>query len=145
MISKGEVGVTSPTWGRFSLVSDEGSAIGGTDTAPAPLCYLIAGIGFCFLSHIAMYSRAVNMNIKKAVVEVRMKFSVVNNPELIKEKGLEGGSEGLELHFDVESDEPQQDICKMYDECVKSCLAIQSIVNSVPLESHLHLNGTRVT
>ncbi|MFQ5659432.1 MAG: OsmC-related (seleno)protein [Gammaproteobacteria bacterium] len=145
MISRAEVGTNSPTWGSFSIISDEGKAIGGTDTAPAPLDYFTAGVGFCFLSHIAMYSRAVKLKIDKADLELRMKFSVINNPDKIEENGLQGKNEGLEFHLMVKSEEPEEKIRTMFDECIRACLAIQSLTNPVPLNSHLHLNGIELT
>lgn len=141
MVSRADVGITSPTWASFSIYSDEGTAIGGNNTAPAPLSYFAAGIAFCFLSHVNMLSRACKVNIQKAAVELRMKFSIVNNPERMEKSGLDGSSDGLEMHFIVESDAPEEKIRMVYRECIKACVAIQSIVNPVPFESHLHLNG----
>lgn len=145
MTNKADVGTNSPTWANFSISSDEGTAIGGGNAAPAPLDYLAAGIAFCFLSHVTMYCQACNINIKKVFVELRMKFFIVNKAEQMKEMGLSGSSEGLEFHFIVESDEPEESVRKVYDECIKACVAIQSIVNPVPFDSHLHLNGTEIT
>lgn len=141
MAQRAEVSITSPSWMPFSIASDEGTAIGGSNTAPAPLSYFTAGIAFCFLSHVAMYSRACKINIKKASVELRMKFCIVNNPGRMETEGLGGTSDGLEFHFVVESDEPQEKIKKVYDECINACVALQSIVKPVPFEPHLHLNG----
>lgn len=145
MVNKADVSTNSPTWANFSIACDEGPAIGGGNTAPAPLDYLAAGIAFCFLSHVTMYCRACEINLKVVSVELRMKFSIVNKADRMKEKGLSGSSDGLEFHFIVESDEPEESVRRVYDECIKACVAIQSIVNPVPFDSHLHINGTEIT
>jgi len=142
MVSRAEVGTNSPTWANFSIASDEGTAIGGNNTAPAPLDYLAAGIAFCFLSHVAMASRARKISLKKAAVELRMKFSILNRVDEIERQGLSGSSDGVEMHFIVESEAPEQLVRNLYEECIDACVAIQSIVKPVPFESHLHLNGT---
>jgi len=144
MVSRAEVGTNSPTWANFSISSDEGTAIGGNNTAPAPLDYLAAGIAFCFLSHVAMASRARKIRLSRAAVELRMKFSILNKAEEIERKGLSGTSDGVEMHFIVESDAPEQSVKSLYEECINACVAIQSIVKPVPFEPHLHLNGTEL-
>lgn len=145
MVNKAEVGTNSPTWANFSISSDEGSAIGGNNTAPAPLDYFAAGIAFCFLSHVTVYSSACKINLTKAAVELCMKFSILNKAEEMEQRGLSGSSDGLELHFIVESDEPEESVRRVYNECIKACVAIQSIVKPVPFYPHLHLNGTKIT
>ena len=57
-------------------------------------------------------------------------------------EGLSGSSDGVEMHFIVESEAPEQLVRNLYEECIDACVAIQSIVKPVPFESHLHLNGT---
>ena len=141
MVSKAEVGTNSPTWANFSISCDEGTAIGGNNTAPAPLDYLAAGIAFCFLSHVAMASRARKISLTKAAVELRMQFSILNKSEEIEKQGLSGSSDGLEMHLIVDSEAPERAIRDLYEECINACVAIQSIVKPVPFESHLHLNG----
>ncbi len=144
MENRANVGTNSPTWDYFSIASDEGTAIGGKNSAPAPLDYLAAGIAFCFLSHVTMYCRACNIKLKKASVELRMKFSIINKAEQM-EFGWGGSSDGLEFHCVVVSEESEESIRKVYEECTKACVAIQSIVNPVPFDAHLHLNGIELT
>jgi uncharacterized OsmC-like protein len=134
-----------PTWGAFVMHSDEGEALRGSDNAPCPLNYFTAGIAFCLLSHVQEYVESNSLSVDSAKLELRQFFyATETDVDVVAEHGLTGGSTGLELHLLIESNESQQSIEKLFHECVNSCLAIQSIVNPIPLNANLALNGDDV-
>ena len=45
-----------PLGSSFRLVCDMPTAAGGTDSAPPPLAYLSAGVGFCFMTQLGRYA-----------------------------------------------------------------------------------------
>ena len=131
-----------PTWGNFIMHSDEGTALRGDDEAPCPLNYFSAGIAFCLLSHVAEYSESNGIKLDSAKLEMRQQFHcTVTDTKVVAEEGLGGGTSGIEVHLLLESEESDEVLQKLYRECIEACLALQSIVQAVPLESKLHVKG----
>lgn len=141
LVKRGVVKPNIPSFGAFELYCDEGSIIGGTDTAPAPLSYLAAGIAFCFLTHLKGYADAKKLNINSLKVEQRMKFQS-RIPGMTADMGgqMEGHSKGLETYILIESDESPEVICRMIEVAEKACMAAQTVVNAVPASTIIVLN-----
>ena len=53
---------TGTTW---RMASDEGAYLDGTDTAPAPLCYLTVGMVASYMNEILALAKARDIDIKK--------------------------------------------------------------------------------
>ena len=74
-------------------------------------------------------------------IELRQSFEGVNpEPEVVLRDGFWGKSNDVEMHVIIESEEPEGKIEKMYQQCIRSSYALQSVVNAVPLNGKLHLN-----
>lgn len=130
-----------PSWSTFQMMADEGAAIGGEDTAPPPLGYLSAGIAFCLLSHMSMYTRVRGLKIDNLRVEQKMRFSTQPNADPDGPPAINGGSDGLETHVVIQSDEPPEVIAKFIEACTSTCMALQAIINPTPQQTIVHLNG----
>ena len=144
-----EVSQNAPTWGNFTIVCDEGSALGGRDTAPSPLYYFTAGIGFCFLSHIATYINMHKLKIDNISLELCMRFASVKFAKILDGKNENknqalGSSDGIELHLIVESEETEETIQRMHEDSIRHCQALQSIINPVPVQANIHVNGKKL-
>ncbi len=43
-----------------------------------------------------------------------------------------------------ESSEDRDRLARLFEDTINSCMALQSIVQPVPLEAHLHVNGEKI-
>ena len=145
LVKRGYVKPNIPSFGVFELYCDEGAAIGGSDTAPAPLSYLAAGVAFCLLTHLKGYADAQNLAISSIKVEQKMKFQS-RIPGMTADMGgqMEGLSKGVETYVLIETDEPADVIARMVAVAEKACMAAQTVVNAVPASTVILRNGERI-
>lgn len=54
---------------------------------------------------------------------------------------LRAGCLGLETRVEIESDEPEEKIRQMMQMGERSCFTLGSLTGTVPVETHLKLNG----
>ena len=141
MIKTAVVEPNLPTWGAFQLRCDEGSALGGTDTAPPPLGYMAAGIAFCLLTHLSAYARAKKLKLDGIAIEQRMSFATTLVTDAEAQGDFRGKCEGITTHVIVDGEEGEEAIREMLAESEKSCMAMQSLINVVPKDTQLHHNG----
>ena len=142
LVKRGWVKPNIPTFGAFELTCDEGSVIGGSDLAPAPLSYLAAGIAFCLLTHLKGYADSQKLKVSSIKVEQRMRFRS-RIPGMTAEMGgqMEGQSNGVESFVLVETEEDDAAIAKMVAVAERACMAAQTVVNAVPALTKLRVNG----
>jgi len=145
LVKRGTVKPNIPTFGAFELFCDEGTVIGGSDTAPAPLSYLATGIAFCLLTHLKGYADSANLNVSSIRIEQRMKFQS-RIPGMTAEMGgqMEGYSNGIETFVLVDSIEPPEAIARMVEVAEKACMAAQTVINAVPARTTIVRNGERI-
>ncbi|WP_108881999.1 OsmC-related (seleno)protein [Anderseniella sp. Alg231-50] len=134
-----------PSFGAFEMHSDEGTVIGGSDLAPAPLSYLAAGIAFCLLTHLKGCADSQGLNISSIRVEQKMKFQS-RIPGMTADMGgqMEGHSNGLETFVLIETQEDDEVITRMSDIAERACMAAQTVVNAVPASLTVTINGRQI-
>lgn len=145
LLKRGYVKPNIPSFGAFELFCDEGTIIGGSDVAPAPLSYLAVGIAFCLLTHLKGYADAQKLKVSSIRIEQKMKFQS-RIPGMTAEMGgqMEGFSKGLETNVLVEADESDEAIARMIDIAERACMAAQTVVNAVPASTRVLLNGRQL-
>ena len=145
LIKSGVVQPNVPGFGAFEIFCDEGASIGGTDTAPAPLSYLAAGIGFCLLTHIQGLAQSRKLNISSIKLEQKMKFQS-RIPGMTAEEGAEmlGISRGVETVIIIESQEDPSRIASLVEASEKACMALQTVVNAIPASTTIINNGQKL-
>jgi uncharacterized OsmC-like protein len=141
MIKTAVVEPNLPSWSAFQLRCDEGTALGGTDTAPPPLGYMAAGIAFCLLTHLTAHARANKLSLRGIAIEQRMSFATTLVTDAEAEGDFRGECEGITTHVIVDGDEDEDAIRKMLMESERSCMAMQSLINQVQKDTQLHHNG----
>lgn len=132
------------TWSTFEIACDEGTALGGDDSAPPPLSYLSAGIAFCLLTHLQQFARQRQLQLDDLRVEQRMRFSTDLPGPDGPNADVEGCCEGVETHVVAEGDEDPDRVRELVERAWQACMAMQTAVNATPQETHVHLNGNRV-
>lgn len=145
LVKRGYVKPNIQGFGAFELYCDEGSSIGGGDTAPAPLSYLAAGVAFCFLTHLKGYADMAKLRVSSIRIEQRMKFQS-RIPGMTADAGnqMEGLSKGVETFVLIETDEPPAVIAEMVEAAEKACMAAQTVINAVPTSTKVISNGERI-
>ncbi|WP_310619178.1 OsmC family protein [Flexibacterium corallicola] len=120
-------------YGAFEIKCDEGTLIGGTDLAPAPLSYLGSGVAFCFLSHVYMYEQSRKLDITSVKVEQKMRFMLASNLTDSHDEDVgHGRCYGIDFNVIVESPEPKEEIEKMIEVCTTGCIGLQTVINATP-------------
>jgi len=132
-----------PGWGNFEIRCDEGTPLGGDDSAPAPLGYLTAGVVFCLMTHISGYLRVKKLNLDRIKVEVRANFMTTMG-NLATGGQASGACEGFETYVIVDSSEPPERVKELVEVCEEACMAMQALVNSVPATTKIILNGRAI-
>lgn len=147
LVKRGYVKPNIEGFGVFELYCDEGSSIGGTDTAPAPLSYLAAGIAFCLLTHLKGYADVEKLRVTSIRIEQRMKFQS-RIPGMTVDAGvgnqMEGLSKGVETFVLIETDEAPEVIALMVEAAEKACMAAQTVISAVPMSTNVISNGERI-
>ena len=139
----GTVQVNIPGFSPVKLYCDEQIPV-GDDTAPPPLAFLCAGIGFCLMTHLTDIYTARKIRIKSMRLEQKMRFET--NLSNMRELGhtTDGKTLGIETHVIIDSDEPQERIMALMDEAENACMAHHALRNPIPWQSRLIHNGEEV-
>lgn len=136
----GVVQVNIPGFSPVRLYCDEQIPI-GDDTAPPPLAFFCAGIGFCLMTHLTDIYTARNIKIKSMKLEQKVGFET--NLSNMRQLGhmTEGKTEHIETHVLIESDEPEERIRELMVEAENACMAHFALRNPIPWKSKLLHNG----
>ncbi|MEM6388143.1 MAG: OsmC family protein [Pseudomonadota bacterium] len=139
----GTVQVNIPGFSAVKLYCDEQTPV-GDDTAPPPLAFMCAGIGFCLMTHLTDIYTARKIQITSMKLEQRVGFQT--NLSTMREMGhtTDGKMRHIETHVLIESDEPQERIQALMEEAENACMAHFALRNPIPWSSRLVLNGEEV-
>jgi len=139
----GKVQVNIPGFSPVRFYCDEDIPV-GDDTAPPPLAYMCAGIGFCLMTHLTDIYTARKIAIKSMRLEQRVAFTT--NLSNMRQLGhtTEGRTEHIETHVLIESDEPEERIRDLMIEAEDACMAHFALRNPIPWRSRLVHNGNEV-
>ncbi|ASM74272.1 MULTISPECIES: OsmC family protein [Roseobacteraceae] len=136
----GTVQVNIPGFSPLQLYCDEQTPV-GDDTAPPPLAYFCAGIGFCLMTHLTDIYTARNIQITSLRLEQRVRFKT--NLGTMRDMGhtTEGETEMVETHVLIDSPEPRERIQELLDEAEGACMAHFALRNPIPWSTRLVHNG----
>ncbi|MEL6953741.1 MAG: OsmC family protein [Pseudomonadota bacterium] len=136
----GVVQVNIPGFSSVRLYCDEQTPI-GDDTAPPPLAFMCAGIGFCLMTHLTDIYTARGISIKSMKLEQKVGFKT--NLSNMRQLGhtTEGTTEHIETHVLIDSDEPEERIRDLMEEAENACMAHFALRNPIPWSSRLVHNG----
>jgi len=132
-----KVGV--PGTSVFSITCDEGPALGGDDTAPAPLAYFCASIAFCMLTQVARYAKMTKLKVASMHLEQSMRFSMSGS---MVAGTMQCGVVGLSQRLIIESDEPEDQVRKMVRMGKQTCYIHSALANPIPTTTEVELNGS---
>ncbi len=136
----GVVSVNIPGFSPVKLYCDEQPPV-GDDTAPPPLAFFAAGIGFCLMTHLTDILTARKIQVDSLKLEQRICFRT--NLGHMREHGYmtDGGCDMVETHVLIESPEPEERIKDLLNEAEGACMAHYALRNPVPWSTRLVYNG----
>lgn len=139
----GTVQVNIPGFSPVKLYCDEQPPV-GDDTAPPPLAFFSAGIGFCLMTHLTDILNTRKIQVDSMRLEQRIRF--MTNLGTMRELGhtTEGRCELVETHVLIESPEPEEKIKGLLNEAEGACMAHFALRNPVPWSTRLIHNGQEV-
>ncbi|MEO1640479.1 MAG: OsmC family protein [Pseudomonadota bacterium] len=139
----GKVQVNIPGFSPVRFYCDEDIPV-GDDTAPPPLAFMCAGIGFCLMTHLTDIYTARKISIKSMRLEQRVGFTT--NLSNMRQLGhtTDGRTEHIETHVLIESDEPAEKIAALMEEAENACMAHFALRNPIPWSSRCLLNGEEI-
>lgn len=139
----GSVQVNIPGFSPVKLYCDEQPPV-GDDTAPPPLAFFAAGIGFCLMTHLTDILTARKIQVDSLKLEQRIKFQT--NLGTMRELGhtTEGECQHVETHVLIESDEPAERILDLLQEAEGACMAHHALRNPIPWSTRLIHNSKEV-
>ena len=136
----GVVSVNIPGFSPVTLYCDEQPPV-GDDTAPPPLAFFAAGIGFCLMTHLTDILTARKIQVDSLRLEQRILFRT--NLGHMREHGYmtDGGCDRVETHVIIESPEPEERIKDLLNEAEGACMAHYALRNPIPWTTRLLYNG----
>jgi uncharacterized OsmC-like protein len=139
----GTVQVNIPGFSPLRLYCDEQTPV-GDDTAPPPLAYFCAGIGFCLMTHLTDILTARKIEVTSLKLEQRVRFKT--NLGSMRELGhtTTGETEMVETHVLIESPEPEERIVNLLNEAEGACMAHFALRNPIPWSTRLVYNDREV-
>jgi len=121
--------------GRFRFLVDEPGERGGTDKAPNPLAYFLAGAGSCFMMQVTRLAIAEDVQLDQLRLTVLGRF----------DRRLGGAF--LEIVYDiwVESGERAEKIAELIGRAEEMCYAHNTLKKAgLKLVTNVYLNGVRL-
>lgn len=129
-----------PGWSDFEIRCDEGTLLGGQDSAPSPLGYFCAGVAFCLMTHVTEYIARVKLEVDQLAIELRGHF-ITTPGHAHTASTPPNGCERLEVHVLINSQESPERILGLMNASQAACMALQTVANAVPTSAALILNG----
>ncbi len=123
---------------QFEVFCDEGTHLGGEDSAPRPITYFLLSVGFCALTQLHRYSDMMKVELRNAKVTVKSRFrtdgSVLKGT--VKAKPM-----GFTVAFEVESDSPAERVAACIANAERGCFVMQAIIEPTEVTREVRLNG----
>jgi len=117
----------------FEPISDEGTTMQGTDSAPAPLDYFAAGAAFCLGSHLTLLIHQTLLAVRGFTMQGELWFSY--------SPAARGMCLGLRTVVDLDSDEPAERLTDLVAQAKGLCLAEAALANPIPIQTAVSVGG----
>jgi uncharacterized OsmC-like protein len=127
-----------PMGSAFRFACDETIDAGGQESAPPPLMYLSAGVGFCYMTQIGRYAHITKQDLQK--------YEIVQNNVFTTSRSSEDGARIGHAHpFDtrviMEADESNEIAQKTLSMGERTCFLHAAMRGRHPSILKVELNG----
>lgn len=127
--------------GRFTFRSDESTDLGGDGGAPNPLAYFVASIGFCLLTQLVRACALEDLPVESVDMDIQASFPLESKYGV---SDLSAACESVTYSVDVRGDIEPGRLRAAFDWAESVCHVVRSLVQPVPLDVALRLNGVDV-
>ena len=130
--------LTEATVRQFTFRVDEPESLGGTDTAPNPVEYVLAALGTCQEIVYATYARILDIPLEGVAVRVtgdldpRSFFGVAEVP---------AGFRSVQFAVQITSAAPPERVAQLIDAVNRHCPVLDILQRPLPVSGHYALNG----
>lgn len=120
---------------QFSVGVDEPLALGGQDTAPNPVEYILAALGSCQEITYRLYSDALGIPLNgvsvqlTGAIDLRGFFNVA--------PGVRPGYQNIEAEVILDSPAPAEDLARLKDIVDRHCPVLDILQNRTPVQLSL--------
>jgi uncharacterized OsmC-like protein len=127
--------------GKFTFQSDEAAFLGGDDTAPNPLAYFVASIGFCLLTQLTRACALEGIPVESIEMDVRASFPLESKYGI---SDVSAACDQVTYTVYVTGDIDPDTLVKALEWSESVCHVVRSLKEPVPVEMALKLNGAPV-
>lgn len=120
--------------GRFGFTIDEPPERGGTDVAPAPLAYFVAGAASCLMTQYAKLAIVKDVQLKSMKAVARGHF----------DRRVSGAFTDMIYEIAIESGADEDAVRAIAREAELMCFVHNTLKNLVRMETRVTLNGKRL-
>lgn len=141
MVSEARVlkeGLRSQSSHQHMLRSDETAQIGGGDTAPSPMSYVLAGLGFCLHSVLARFAAIRGLKLDSVQTTIRGFSDLVG---LYGDGNTTPGFGEIQYQISIRSSEPKEKIIALVRDFDAYCPVNGTLRRPVKTTPVLSLNG----
>jgi uncharacterized OsmC-like protein len=120
---------------QFSLVVDEPEELGGLDSAPNPVEYLLAAYAGCINVVIHLVAKDLKINVSNIKIDIN---GDINPGRLLGLSQLDrAGFESLNVDIDLDSDSPRELIDKLFEQVKDRCPLNDNLSNLTPINYNI--------
>ncbi len=130
-LKKGEIGA-------YTVMCDEGVAIGGTGTAPSPLQYFFLSIGFCMLTQVQRNAEVMGVELESVTATVTGRLGRNGS---IEDGTARNGVTSVEIEVNVESPADASVVKELVRRSEDMCYVTQAVRQPVEASLQTTLNG----
>lgn len=123
---------------QFNVAVDEPEVLGGTDTAPNPVEYILAALGSCQEITYRLYADALGIPVNG--VSVRIEGDIDLRGLFNVDKSVRPGFQGIVAEVTIDSPAPEQDLLRLKNIVDRHCPVLDILRNPTPVELDLRHN-----
>jgi uncharacterized OsmC-like protein len=127
--------------GSFVITSDEGPIVGGGGTAPTPLSYFVASLGFAVLTDLVRAFSVFDLPVDELRLEIRADFPLGAK---YADAATSVAAERVEYTVHVTSSAPGPAVEEAIRWAERFCHAVHTVREPVPVEAAYRFNGAPV-
>jgi uncharacterized OsmC-like protein len=127
-----------PIGSTFRFRSDESLAAGGQESAPPPLAYLTAGIGFCYMTQIGRYAHITKQDLQTYQIVQDNIFTVTGSA---KDWSRMAQANPVDTQVFLEANEPEGTARKTVSMSERTCFLHAAMRGNYASKIQAELNG----
>lgn len=124
--------------GRYTFRSDEAADLGGDGSAPNPLAFFVASIGFCLLTQLTRACALEHLALESVDMDIRASFPLENKYGV---SDLSAAAEKVTYTAEVRGDIDPDRLRAAFDWAESVCHVVRSLKEPVEVATELRLNG----